>query len=140
MAMKEERAQKKTQIIGAFQSNGDWRQVAHDLNVPNSTAYRWINEGESEDTRGGKRYQKISAEHRDFMINEVESNPLLTLSQLSCLIYEKFGFTISHQTVSRYLDSMSYTLKTVRFEPERANTMENKKKRKLFVEKLLQYQ
>ena len=55
MAMKEERAQKKTQIIAAFQSKGDWRQVARDLNVPNSTAYRLISEGEVEDTCGGKK-------------------------------------------------------------------------------------
>ena len=44
------------------------------------------------------------------------------------------------QKRTRHLDSMSYTLKTVKFEPERPNTLESKKKTKLFVEKLLEYQ
>ncbi|KAF7696498.1 hypothetical protein CDIK_1824 [Cucumispora dikerogammari] len=35
---------------------------------------------------------------------------------------------------------MAYTLKTIRFEPERANVLKNKEKRKVFVEKLLEYQ
>ena len=34
----------------------------------------------------------------------------------------------------------TYTLKNVRFESEKANILENKLKRKRFVEKLLQYQ
>ena len=46
MSSKEERARKRAQIYAAYQSNGDWRQVARDLNVPSATVYRWVQEGE----------------------------------------------------------------------------------------------
>ena len=35
---------------------------------------------------------------------------------------------------------LAYTVKAVRYEPERANTIENKENRKEFVEKLMTYQ
>ncbi len=38
-------------------------------------------------------------------------------------------------TVREHLLKESYTVKAVRFEPERANTMENKRKRKMYVER-----
>ena len=47
---------------------------------------------------------------------------------------------ISKTTVFRHLDMLVYTLESVRYEPERANTPENKQKRKVFVQKLLYYQ
>ena len=36
--LKEERARKRTQIVTAHESNGDWRQVSRELGVPISTA------------------------------------------------------------------------------------------------------
>ena len=51
-----------------------------------------------------------------------------------------YALTISETTVFRHLDILVYTLKSVRYEPERANTPENKQKRKVVVQKLLEYQ
>ena len=46
--------------------------------------------------------------------------------------------TAAKNTVFRHLDA--YSLKRARFEPERANTPENKEKRKIFVQEFLAYQ
>ena len=140
MSSKEERARKRAQIYAAYQSNGDWRQVARDLNVPSATAYRWVQEGEGQDTRGGSRFRKVTEEHRNFMVEAIEANPRITLSQLVGLISQTFDLTLTPKTVWKHLDAMAYTVKSIRFEPENANTPENKEKRKVFVEKLLEYQ
>ena len=49
-----ERARKRTQIVMAHESNGDWRQVSRELGVPISTAYRWVQQGDQLDKRGGR--------------------------------------------------------------------------------------
>ena len=71
------------------------------------------------------------------MVTLIESNCRITLKIMAEALKSKFGITFSKQTIRRHLDGLSYTLKNVRFEPERANSKENKVKRKIFVEKLL---
>ncbi len=137
---KEEWARKKTQIITVHQTNGDWRNLASELNVPQPTAYRWVNEGEKPETRGGKHNFKVLDEHREHMCNLIEDNPKITLQEIVSGIQTKFNVVLSKQTIARHLDALSYTLKDARQEPERANTPENKVKRKYFVENLLRLQ
>ena len=48
--------------------------------------------------------------------------------------------SVANSTVFRHLDAMTYSLKTGKFEPKRANTPENEEKRKIFVQELLAYQ
>ncbi len=133
-------ANKKTQIISSHSSGGDWRSMAADLSVPLGTAYRWVSQGNLVDSRGGNRFNKVTDEHVMFMTNLIERNPRITLQGIVEGVNEKFGFNLSKTTIWRHLDNATYTLKKVRFEPERANTYENKVKRKEFVEKLLFYQ
>ncbi|KAF7692991.1 hypothetical protein CDIK_2320 [Cucumispora dikerogammari] len=140
MTTKEKRARKRAQICAAYQANGDWRQVARGLNVPSATAYRWVQEGEVKDTRGGNRFCKVTEEHRNFMVEAIEANPRITLSHMVGLISQTFGLTLTQKTVWKHLDAMAYTIKSIRFKPENANTFENKEKRKVFVEKLFNYQ
>ena len=64
----------------------------------------------------------------------------MTLKELSDAIRIKFGFRVSSECVRLQLDSMLYTLKNVRYEPEAANTVANKEKRKTFASELLYYQ
>ena len=61
-------------------------------------------------------------------------------SHFSERIEAQFGFKLSKSTVAKHLDMMTYTLKAVRFVPERANSIENKNKHSLFCSKLLNYQ
>ena len=137
---KEERARKRTQIVTAHESNGDWRQVSRELSVPISTAYRWVQQGDQLDRRGGRRYNKITGEHREHMVQLIEANPRITLGEIAASISEIYSVSVSNPTIATHLDAMTYTLKTVRFEREKANCLENKIKRKAFVKNLLEVQ
>ena len=142
MMNKSERARKRAKIVAVYLANGDWRRTAADENIKRSTAYRWVEQGEQgiEDKRGGKCYSKVKDIHREHMVSMIESNCRITLGEIVASLAEKFDLHVCAQTVSNHLDSMVYTLKSVRFEPERANHPDNKIKRKQFVEKLLNYQ
>ena len=50
---------RRTQIVSAYNTGGDWRAIAKDLNVPISTAYRWVLFGDTPDSRGGSRFHKV---------------------------------------------------------------------------------
>ena len=138
--LREEAKEKKSQIIAAYQSGGDWRELKERLGVSDTTAYRWISEGLKEDKRGGKRYNKILEEHKNFMVEEIEKNPRITLEEIKMGIGEKFNLGISKESIRNHLDNMLYTLKDIRYEPERGNCDENKLKRKEFAVALLEYQ
>ena len=62
------------------------------------------------------------------------------MKQLADGIREKFGLHVSSECIRLQLDNMLYTLKSVRYEPEAADTVANKEKRKKFASDLLYYQ
>ena len=72
---KTQRTLARTNIVTVFEACGDWKKVARDLGVPKSTAYRWVKEGDRPDQRGGKRFQKINDDHREYMIELIEKKP-----------------------------------------------------------------
>ena len=98
-----------------------------------------INKNEIGDKRGGKRGQKVTEEIKLFLINRIETDPLITLKQLSELVRLEFQITISQPTISKILQGALITLKTIRFVPNTANNDSNKARRKLYVETLLNY-
>ena len=57
---------KRARIIDLYNADGDWRRLATQLNVPKTTAYRWLREGVKDDGRGGSYNQKITAEQIKF--------------------------------------------------------------------------
>ena len=122
------------------EEDGDWLGLATQLNVPKTTAYRWIREEVKDDGRGWSYNQKITAEHKEAMCSFIENNLRITLAQIVEKLHLMYALTISKPTVFRHLDMLVYTLKSVRYEPERANIPENKQKRKVFVQTLLNYQ
>lgn len=137
---KEERKLKRTQIIAVHEADGDWRAKAQELKVAVSTAYRWVREGNKNDERGGRRYNKVNAEHVECMVNAVELNPKVTLAEIALKLYLEHSLIVTKPTISRHLDAQLYTLKAIRFEPEKANDPINKEKRKVFVTQLLEMQ
>ena len=137
---KRESLEKKSQVLASYTTGGDWKYLASSLNVKLSTVYRWIHEGEKPDYRGGNRPRKITDEHRNFMVTKIEQNPRITLAELANLLHSNFNISVSKECVRKHLDAVMYTLKAVRYEPEKANSPENKSKRKLFVTELLHYQ
>ena len=122
---------KRAGFIDLHNADGDWRRLSTELNVPKTTAYRWIKEGVKVDNRGGSYNQKITTEHKGVMCSFIENNPKITLAQIVEKLHLKYALTISKTTVFRHLDMSVYTLKSVRYELKRANTPENIEKRKV---------
>ena len=120
--------------------DGNWKALAENFFILKTTLYCWISKGNQPDTRGGPRNCKVKQVHLDFIQALVDENPRITLKVISERIEAQFGFKLSKSTVAKHLDMMTYTLKAVRFVPERANSIENKNKRSLFCSKLLNYQ
>ena len=137
---KNQAKEKRKQLVASYESNGDWRSLAVDLGVSKFTAYRWVREGDKTDKRGGSRYQKVHEEHKKWLAAQIESNPRITLEELREGLFQNLGLKLSTQGIRIHLDAMLYTLKAIRYEPERANLSDNKVKRKQFVETLLGFQ
>ena len=131
---------KKARILAVEASGGDWRTLATSLGVTQPTAYRWVKQGEKPDERGRKRHFKVNEEHKNFMVEQIEVNPKITLQGIVEALNRRFAINLSKQTVSRHLDNLMYSLKSVRIEPEAANSAVNKEKRKVFAEALLSAQ
>ena len=126
----------KARILKVYEMDGNWKALAGNLSIPKTILYRWISKGNQPDTRGGSRNCEVKQVHLDFIQALVGENPRVTLKVISERIEAQFGFKLSKFTVAK----MIYTLKAVRFVPERANSIENKNKRSLFCSKLLNYQ
>ena len=73
------------------------------------------------------------------MVNLIEDNNRITLQEIVDQIRVRFELQSSKPSVWKHLDVATYTLKKVRFESENSNILQNKLKRKRFIEKL-QYQ
>ena len=95
---------KRARIIDLYNADGDWRRLAMELNVPKSTAYRWVKKGDEIEGRGGRYNQKITAEHKDAMCNYTENNPRITLAQIVERLHLDYGLKTSKTTVFRHLD------------------------------------
>ena len=129
----------KTAMLAIFDDGGDWRAYAQRSGVSESTAYRWVAEGNKPDLRGGRTYSKVNNVHKTFMIQEIEMNNRITLAMMKDKLESKFNLILSKEGIRIHLDSLLYTLKKIRFEPERANSLENKVKRREFAESLMRY-
>ena len=57
---------KRARIIDLYNADSDWRRLATQLNVPKTTAYRWLREGVKDDGHGGSYNQKITADQIKF--------------------------------------------------------------------------
>ena len=130
----------KARILEVYEMDRNWKALTENLSIPKTTFYHWISKGYQPDTRGGPRNCEVKQVHMDFIQVLVDENPRITLKVISERIEAQFGFKSSKSTVEKHLDMMTYTLKAVRFVPERANSIENKNKRSLFCSKLLNYQ
>ncbi|XP_045483325.1 uncharacterized protein LOC123688727 [Harmonia axyridis] len=136
-----EAANIKKQICAVYNNNGDWRELANNIGVKRSTAYRWLkNQDRIPMQRGGKRRTKITEEHREFIVQYVEENNKITLKELRQKFLTDHQIIVSSECLRKHLDGLLYTLKDVRREPERLNSGETKLRRKEYVQQLLNYQ
>lgn len=70
----------------------------------------------------------------------LEDDNQLTLNQIRSRLAALAIPVVSEATISRSLNGMAITVKKCHQEPANMNNMQNKTKRKEYVEKLLQYQ
>ena len=131
----------KAALIGAYESGGDWKSLAENKGISLRTAYRWLDSStDIPDTRGGKKKKRLSDEHLDFITGLVNSNPRITVKDIKFELCNKFeNLSVCEETVRKALDECLFTLKDIRFEPENANSMTNRLKRKTYVETLLNF-
>ena len=86
---------------------------------------------------GGKRFEKVNENVKNFLIKLIEENPLYTLNQMKIALQSSMNISLSIQTINRHLDGLSYSIKKYRMEPSTANNPQNKVARKEFVQKIL---
>lgn len=125
-------------IIKAAENDQDWKAVAEANGIPIQTAYGWIRRaGEQSKRRGGRRFSKVREEHIERMIEYVQEDPLITLQEISVKFTMETGITVCTNTVYKHLEGQLYTVKKALFKPAVMNTEENKQKRKVYVEKIM---
>lgn len=129
---------RNNRIIKAAKKDWDRKAVAKTKRVPIQTAYGWIRRsGKQRKKHGGPRYAKVYEEHVKKMIECVEENPVITLREICAKLAMDTGVTVSINTVCRHLKGQLYTVKKTLPEPADPNAKENKKKRKEYVEKVM---
>ena len=97
-----------------------------------------MKERDRKDTRGVRRHFKITQAHREFMVKMIERN---AGSVCRWNLAEIWTYNMQIDSLHcNHLDKRTYIVKNVNYEPEKANTVENKERRNQFVQKLLDYQ
>ena len=93
---------------------------------------------ENAPAHGGKRHQKFDDDIRDYLIECLECNPLLTLRQLNANLQDQFPAKsrISDET-SNKIDGLAYTLKLSRDVPADRNSVDTKVWRREYAERYL---
>jgi len=110
--------------------------TSHGVNI--ETARNWISKGTpTQEKMGGAHYQKITEDHRDSLMEWVSINPELSLKELADMLEGSFDLEVCPQTVSNHLDGMLFTRKKCNYEPISMNSVENKIKRRDFVQSLM---
>ena len=128
----------RRRICDAAREGRDWKVVAENNGVKVGTARNWISKGTPTlRPSGGMHNVKITEDHRDSLMEWLSINPELTLKELSEMLEGSFNVTVSYQTVSNHLDGMMFSRKKPHYEPAVMNSIENKEKRRQFVQSIL---
>ena len=118
----------------------DWSLVARANGVKQSTAYNWVSRGSSTlQKKGGAipNRVKIGIQQEEALVLWLNENPLLTLRELVEKLKQRFDIVVSKQTVAAHLHGRMISLKSVHFQPEAANNLQNKALRKAYIEQLM---
>lgn len=128
----------KKRVLAAVEKHDDWKAVAVANGVATSTAYGWIRRAHDPIKKcGGSRHRKVCQEHIEKMIEYVEENPYITLKEIGVKFAIETGITVSTNTIHKYLEGQMYTVKKALPQPVTANSEINKRKRKEYVDKIM---
>ena len=134
---KRARASVRTRIFNCARQGGDWQVVALNNGVKVETARNWILKGTPTlQITGGNHHQKINEDHRDSLLEWLSETPELTLKELQEKLLDTYQLQVCHQTISNHLDGMMFTRKRIHYSPVVMNSVENKIKRRDFVQQI----
>lgn len=132
----------RLRIVSAYEDGEDWRSVATLLNVNIRSALGWIRDAESGKPRrkhGGHMKKKLTEEQIDSMVEWLSDDPTMTLNIMKMRVTAEFEVDLCLSTISSYLNCRLLTIKKLHLVSETMNSFENKRKRKIYVEKLENY-
>lgn len=128
----------KKRVLAAAENHDNWKAVALANGIATSTAYGWIRTAQDPlKKRGGSRHRKVYPEHIEKMIGYVEENPYITLKEIRAKFALETGITVSTNTIHNYLEGQMYTVKKALPQPVTVNSEVNKRKRREYVEKIM---
>ena len=73
----------KERLREVYRNGGDFLNLATQLNINRTTAYNIVRREVVEKKRGGKTYKKVDSSMLDFIVEILEKNPLVTVSNLN---------------------------------------------------------
>ena len=132
----------RQRVLAAAERGDDWASIAEANGIKKSTASNWVRRGRADEKqRGGKRNgrQKVYDIHIEALIDCLNDNCQLALKQLRKKMFDMFGIRVSQSTIANHLEGRMISLKQIHVQPEVANSLNNKIKRKEFVEQLMRY-
>ena len=129
----------RRRIVQSAESGNDWQALSVSLGVKYQTAYAWVRSGECERRPRGGSQKKLNEEQINFICEEIERDPQLTLLQLSDKVRDHYDISVSPTSVHRYLSGRLITLKKAHVMPANMNDPTNKELRKQYVEEISQY-
>lgn len=109
----------RERVVEAVLSGESCATAADRFGVSKSSAIKWVRlyrqTGSIEPGKMGGHRPFLLAPHRDFILQQVQQTPHLTLSRLQDLLADR-GVHISHDTVWRFLkrEGLSFKKKPVR--------------------------
>ena len=115
----------KERILKSFNDGKDFVKLAKTLEIKRTTAYNIIKSNRVNNLpKGGAKNRKIDSECMEFIVNQLEINPLLTLKQLIAKTQIQFPNKPYFQepALSKALDGQVITLKMARDTPADRNS------------------
>lgn len=116
-----ERLRSKARILRIARKGGDWKVAADTLEINYKTAWVWVSEERKRDLQeapaspkrswGGKRAEKVTAEHVAFLERLLGDNCFATLRDMVDALQREFGLRVVSQTVHRRLRGAVYSLR-----------------------------
>lgn len=127
-------------IVKAANELHNWKELAKAMGVNYKTAHHWVTSGrEVALSRKNTIRKALSGEQIDGLITHLESDPALTLKQMSAFVLQSYNKSLSGTTIARYLHGRVFSYKGNHYEPLDMNCEAKKLLRRDYLQKLLQF-
>lgn len=129
----------RARIVKAHEEGRDWRTIASALGVNTRTAYEWLKKEQPlPKKKGGNASAKKTPVLEDAIVRWVEEDCTLTLKNICNRLNAEFQVLVCHNTIKNWLDGKLFSVKSIRPHVGNMNSEENRRKRREYVELLLQ--